>query len=81
MVIDLDEDASEITAEKLAEILEKKSYIPDLVIMRDGEEVIVENREDIVKSENKAYLCKAYMVGGKMVFELIEPDHLNDYRF
>ncbi|MHC1628693.1 MAG: hypothetical protein ACXQTI_07675, partial [Candidatus Nezhaarchaeales archaeon] len=81
MIIDLDEDVSEITPEKLAEILEKKSHIPDLVIMRDGEEVIVENREDIVKSENKAYLYKAYMIDGKIVLEPIESDDLNDYHF
>ena len=81
MIIDLDEDVSEITPEKLAEILEKKSHIPDLVIMRDGEEVIVENREDIVKSENKAYLYKAYMIGGRIVLEPIRLDYSNDYHF
>ena len=61
--------------------MEKKSHIPDLVIMRDGEEVIVENREDIVKSESKTYLYKVYMIDGKIVLEPIELDGLNDYRF
>ena len=49
--------------------------------MRDGEEVIVENREDIVKSESKTYLYKVYMIDGKIVLEPIESDGLNDYRF
>ena len=44
MIIDLDEEVSEITPEKLAEILKEKSHVLDLVIMRNGEKVIIEDR-------------------------------------
>ena len=81
IIIDLDENVSEVTPEKLAEVLKERRHVPDLVIMRDGEKVIVENREDIVKSENKAYLYKAYMIDGKIVLEPISSDDLNDYHF
>jgi len=81
IIIDLDEDVSEITPEKLAKILKERRNVPDLVIMRDGEEVIVENREDIINSENKAYLYKAYMIDGRIVLEPIKSDDLNDYHF
>jgi len=41
--------------------------------MRDDEEIVVENREDITRSQNKrAYLYMAYMMDGKIVLEPVK---------
>ena len=69
IILDLDGDISRITPEALAKILERKNYVPDLVVMKDDEKISIENREKIVNSDGRLYLYKAYMIGDRIVLE------------
>ncbi|PUA32623.1 MAG: hypothetical protein B9J98_04000 [Candidatus Terraquivivens tikiterensis] len=69
MILDLDEDISKITPGALAKILEKKNHVPDLVVIKDGEKISIESREEILNSDGRLYLYKAYMVGDRIVLE------------
>ncbi|MCD6592678.1 tyrosine-type recombinase/integrase [Candidatus Bathyarchaeota archaeon] len=69
MIIELDEDVSEITPEELAEILKKKDHVPDLLVMKKNGEISIEDREEIIRSSAKPYLYKAYVFGDKIILE------------
>ena len=69
MIVNLDKEVGDITPEKFAEIMEEKNHIPDLVIARDGDELTLESRENLEKSDGKICRYVAYKMGSQLILE------------